>query len=268
MSTEAIPSRQPHVAACAVRAPAARGAARLLAQQGGGALHLPRSRCCCSCCSARSTAGRSTACPASQALLAGLIGYGCANTAFAGLAIQLVHPARVRDPEAAARDAAARADLRRRAARLDAARVRAADGRAVPDRARVLRDAVPDARSARSCSRSIIGAAAFAALGVATSVAHPLGGGIVRGRQLHPAADGVPHAASFGPTRHYPSFLRAIGDVLPLKYFIDLVERDLSPRRTRSGRSRGARGARRLGRRRARRRGAPVPLGAARAVRR
>src|SRR5262249_8853953 len=28
--------------------------------------------------------------PAAQALLAGLIGYGCANTAFAGLAIQLV----------------------------------------------------------------------------------------------------------------------------------------------------------------------------------
>ena len=28
--------------------------------------------------------------PAPQALLAGLIGYGCANTAFAGLAIQLV----------------------------------------------------------------------------------------------------------------------------------------------------------------------------------
>jgi ABC-type multidrug transport system permease subunit len=28
---------------------------------------------------------------------------------------------------------------------------------------------------------------------------------------------------SFGPTRHYPAFLRAIGDVLPLKYFINLV---------------------------------------------
>ena len=28
---------------------------------------------------------------------------------------------------------------------------------------------------------------------------------------------------SFGPTRHYPAFLRAIGDVLPLKYFVDLV---------------------------------------------
>ena len=29
---------------------------------------------------------------------------------------------------------------------------------------------------------------------------------------------------SFGPTRHYPAFLRAIGDVLPLKYFIDLID--------------------------------------------
>ena len=28
---------------------------------------------------------------------------------------------------------------------------------------------------------------------------------------------------SFGPTHRYPAFLRAIGDVLPLKYFIDLV---------------------------------------------
>jgi len=28
---------------------------------------------------------------------------------------------------------------------------------------------------------------------------------------------------AFGPTRHYPSFLRAIGDALPLKYFIDLM---------------------------------------------
>src|SRR5215472_5774687 len=34
--------------------------------------------------------GRIYGVPAAQALLAGLIGYGCANTAFAGLAIQLV----------------------------------------------------------------------------------------------------------------------------------------------------------------------------------
>jgi ABC-type multidrug transport system permease subunit len=30
-------------------------------------------------------------------------------------------------------------------------------------------------------------------------------------------------SGGFGPTRHYPAFLRAIGDVLPLKYFVKLV---------------------------------------------
>ena len=38
-----------------------------------------------------------------------MIGYGAANTGFAGLAIVARGPARVRDPEAAALDAAARA---------------------------------------------------------------------------------------------------------------------------------------------------------------
>ena len=31
-------------------------------------------------------------------------------------------------------------------------------------------------------------------------------------------------SGSFGPTRHYPRVLRAIGEVLPLKYFIDVVK--------------------------------------------
>jgi ABC-2 type transport system permease protein len=30
-------------------------------------------------------------------------------------------------------------------------------------------------------------------------------------------------SGSFGSTRHYPQALRAIGDVLPLKYFLDAV---------------------------------------------
>ena len=42
---------------------------------------------------------------------------------------------------------------------------------------------------------------------------------------------------SFGPTRHYPAFLRAIGDVLPLKYFIDLINAIYLQRAARSGRS-------------------------------
>jgi ABC-type multidrug transport system permease subunit len=28
---------------------------------------------------------------------------------------------------------------------------------------------------------------------------------------------------AFGPTRHFPQVLRAIGDVLPLKYLVDLT---------------------------------------------
>ena len=31
-------------------------------------------------------------------------------------------------------------------------------------------------------------------------------------------------SGSFGPTRRYPDFLQAIGDVLPLKYFIEIVK--------------------------------------------
>ena len=30
-------------------------------------------------------------------------------------------------------------------------------------------------------------------------------------------------SGAFGSTLHYPAFLRAIGDVLPLKYFIDIM---------------------------------------------
>ena len=92
--------------------------------------------------------------PAPEALLAGLIGYGCANTAFAGLAIQLVVRRELGDPEAAARDAAAGVDVHRGDARLDADRVRAPDRRALRARPRLLRDAVPArARLARARGR-------------------------------------------------------------------------------------------------------------------
>ena len=48
-----------------------------------------------------------TASRARAYLLAGMLGYGVASTAFAGLAIIARHPARERDPQAAPRDAAA-----------------------------------------------------------------------------------------------------------------------------------------------------------------
>ena len=68
----------------------------------------------------------------------------------------------------------------------------------------------------------IVGAIAFAALGVATAslIRSSEGSSAVVNFILLPMAF---LTGSFGPTRHYPSFLRAIGDVLPLKYFIDLI---------------------------------------------
>ena len=68
----------------------------------------------------------------------------------------------------------------------------------------------------------VIGAAVFAALGVATAslIRSAEGSSAVVNFVLLPMAF---LTGSFGPTRHYPAFLRAVGDVLPLKYFIDIV---------------------------------------------
>jgi len=68
----------------------------------------------------------------------------------------------------------------------------------------------------------LFGAAVFAALGVATaSLIHSAdGSSAVVNFILIPMGF---LTGSFGPTRHYPAFLRAIGDVLPLKYFIQIM---------------------------------------------
>ena len=160
--------------------------------------------------------------PASQALLAGLIGYGCANTAFAGLAIQLV----VR------REAAVLKRLRATplpaatyvAALLTSTLIvfalqtialfligRALYGTPFPSAAVSLIGAV------------VVGVAVFAPLGVATAslIRSAEGSSAVVNFILLPMAF---LSGAFGPTLHYPAFLRAIGDVLPLKYFINLVD--------------------------------------------
>ena len=159
--------------------------------------------------------------PAPQALLAGLIGYGCANTAFAGLAIQLV--------------------VRRELGILK--RLRATPLPATTYIAAMLTSTlvvfVAQAVSLFVIGRIFygtplpsaigslilavfLGAAAFAALGVATAslIRSAEGSSAVVNFILLPMAF---LTGSFGPTRHYPAFLRAIGDVLPLKYFVDLM---------------------------------------------
>jgi ABC-2 type transport system permease protein len=67
-----------------------------------------------------------------------------------------------------------------------------------------------------------LGAAAFAGLGLAlTSFIRSLeGSSAVVNVLVLPMAF---LSGSFGPTRHYPQALRAVGDVLPLKYLLDAI---------------------------------------------
>ncbi|HEY8704184.1 MAG TPA: ABC transporter permease [Gaiellaceae bacterium] len=159
--------------------------------------------------------------PAPQALLSGLIGYGCANTAFAGLAITLV----LRREQAILK--------RLRATPLPASTYVAAmlvstlivfalQTAALFGLGRVLYGTPFPSAVGSLILAVIVGSAAFAALGVAAAslIRSGEGSSAVVNFILLPMAF---LTGSFGPTRHYPSFLRAIGDVLPLKYFIDLI---------------------------------------------
>jgi ABC-2 type transport system permease protein len=159
--------------------------------------------------------------PAPEALLAGLVGYGCANTAFAGLAIQLVIRResgilkRLRStplPPATYVGALLASTLIVFALQTVALFLlgRALYGTPFPSDVGSFVAAI------------VIGAAIFAALGTATAsvIRSAEGSSAVVNFILLPMAF---LTGSFGPTRHYPAFLRAIGDVLPLKYFINLV---------------------------------------------
>jgi ABC-2 type transport system permease protein len=159
--------------------------------------------------------------PAPQALLAGMLGYGCANTAFAGLAIQLV----------------VRRELgilkRLRATPLSATTyitamlastlivfLLQAIGLFVLGRI-LYGTPFPHALGSLVLAL-VIGAAVFAALGVATAslIRSAEGSSAVVNFILLPMAF---LTGSFGPTHRYPAFLRAIGDVLPLKYFVNIM---------------------------------------------
>jgi ABC-2 type transport system permease protein len=159
--------------------------------------------------------------PPAEALVAGLVGYGCANTAFAGLAIQLV----IRRENGILK--------RLRSTPLPPATYVSAllvstlivfalqtivlflIGRAF------YSTPFPSAMGSFVVT-IVIGAGVFAALGTATAsvIRSAEGSSAVVNFILLPMAF---LTGSFGPTHHYPAFLRAIGDVLPLKYFIKLV---------------------------------------------
>ena len=158
--------------------------------------------------------------PASQALLAALLAYGCAMVAFAGLAITLV----LRREQAILKRLRATplppvvyvASLLTSTVLIYIAETvvlfllgRAVFGTPFPDRIGSLFLIV------------VLGAVCFAAMGVGLS-------GLIRSGEGSSAVVNLivlPMSfltGAFGPTRHYPHFLRVIGDVLPLKYLVDL----------------------------------------------
>jgi ABC-2 type transport system permease protein len=159
--------------------------------------------------------------PASWALLAGMLGYGAANTAFAGLALIVV----------------ARRELgilkRIRATPLPPPTylvavltsilvVFALQAASLFVLGRLLKS-TPWPHHVLSLVLALaLGAGAFAGLGLAVT-------GFIRSLEGSSAVVNVlvlPMAflsGSFGPTRHYPKALRVLGDVLPLKYLLDAV---------------------------------------------
>jgi ABC-2 type transport system permease protein len=159
--------------------------------------------------------------PVAWAVLAGLVGYGCANTAFAGLAIQLV----IRRENGILK--------RLRSTPLPPATyvvallvstlvVFALQTVALFLLGRALYGTPFPSDVGSFVATIVIGAAAFAALGTATASAirSAEGSSAVVNFILLPMAF---LTGSFGPTHSYPAVLRAIGDALPLKYFVKLV---------------------------------------------
>jgi ABC-2 type transport system permease protein len=161
--------------------------------------------------------------PASWALLAGMLAYGVANTAFAGLALIIV----------ARRETGILKRIRGTplppAAYLTAVLtsimiVFALQAASLFVLGHLLKSTPWPGHLISLVLTLALGAAAFAALGLALT-------GFIRSLEGSSAVVNVlvlPLAfwsGSFGPTRHYPQALRALGDVLPLKYFLDAVNR-------------------------------------------
>lgn len=159
--------------------------------------------------------------PVAWAVLAGLVCYGCANTAFAGLAIQLV----IR------RESGILKRLRSTplppAAYIAALLVSTLIVFGLQTIALFLLGrtfyGTPFPSDVGSfVATLVIGAAVFAALGTATAsvIRSAEGSSAVVNFILLPMAF---VSGAFGPTKSYPAVLRAIGDVLPLTYFVKMV---------------------------------------------
>ena len=160
--------------------------------------------------------------PAVDVLLAGLFGYGAANTAFAGLAIILV----------GRREAGVLKRLRATpltpavylaAVLLSTLATFALQSVSLLGLGGLAFDASMPANWLGFAGAIVLGVACFAGLGLAAAA-------LIRSAEGVSAVVNVvvlPMAflsGAFGPTQDFPAVLQAIADVLPLTYFIDIVD--------------------------------------------
>ncbi len=159
--------------------------------------------------------------PSADVLLAGLFGYGAANTAFGGLAIILV----------SRREAGVLKRLRATplppatymtAVLLSTLLVFALEAIGLLLLGSLAFDASAPANWLGFAGAVVLGVACFAGLGLgaASLIRSAEGVSAVVNVVLLPMAF---LSGSFGPTDEYPAFLEAIADVLPLTYFVDVV---------------------------------------------
>jgi ABC-2 type transport system permease protein len=160
--------------------------------------------------------------PAVDRLLVGILGYGCANTALAGLAITLV--IRREDGILKRLRATPLPPATYMVALLTSTLVVFLAQMALTVALGVL---LYDAEGPQSWAALVpvllLGAIAFAALGVglASLIRSAEGASAVVNLVVLPMAF---LSGSFGSTGGYPAFLQAVSDVLPLTYLIRLVE--------------------------------------------
>jgi ABC-2 type transport system permease protein len=165
--------------------------------------------------------GRYQGRPASWAVLAGIIGYGAANTGFAGLALLLVTRRemgflkRIRStplPSSSYLSSVLASILVVFLLQCVALFVLGKLFESTP---------FPDDPGSLFLAL-VLGSGAFAAMGIGFTT-------VIRSAEGSSAAVNVvllPMAflsGGFGPTTHYPKVLQAIADVLPMKYFIEIV---------------------------------------------
>lgn len=160
--------------------------------------------------------------PSADVLLAGLFGYGAANTAFAGLAITLV----------ARRETGLLKRLRATplppaaylaAVLLSTLFVFALQAVALLALGALVFGASMPANAPGFAGAVVVGVVCFAGMGIgaASLIRSAEGSSAVVNVVVLPMAF---LSGSFGPTREFPAFLQAVADVLPLTYLLQVVQ--------------------------------------------